>query len=195
MPGVVKTTVGYTGGWTQEPTYSSVCSGDGHSEALRIEYNPELLSYQDLLQAFFEKHSPSSDHVAQYASIIFPNNDEQDALARQVLKSHKTTHQATEIRRPRKWWDAEESHQKFVAKQEAWAAQLAEQAAAAERKKAARRKKQEMEKAAKTKLSPPAASSSSGGYSSAAAPEAMVEPVQLSLQEKPRSCNPVIVSL
>jgi len=68
----VKTTVGYTGGdGTSRPSYSSVCSGDGHSEALRIEYNPAVISYDTLLEKFWEGHDGTRPVPAQYASTVF----------------------------------------------------------------------------------------------------------------------------
>lgn len=126
MPGVTQTKVGYTGGWTQDPTYSSVCAGDGHSEALRIYFDASQVSYEELLQTFFTNHKPSNDQIAQYQSIIFTSNSEQETQAKKALRS-RGQQVATTVRPQRRWWDAEENHQKFVAKQEAWAAQLQEQ--------------------------------------------------------------------
>lgn len=149
MPGVTQTKVGYTGGWTQDPTYSSVCAGDGHSEALRIEFDASQVSYGDLLQTFFANHKPSKDQmIAQYQSIIFTSNAEQETQAKKALQT-RGQKVATTVRPQRRWWDAEENHQKFVAKQEAWAAQLQEQQKAREAEQAKKKAAAESARAKK----------------------------------------------
>lgn len=60
LPGVYSTAAGYTGGYTPNPTYREVCSGDtGHAEAVRVVYDPHVISYEQLLQVFWENHDPA----------------------------------------------------------------------------------------------------------------------------------------
>ena len=82
--GVVSTSVGYEGGFTPNPTYEEVCSGrTGHSEAVRVVYDPHRVTYRDLLKVFWEDHDPTqgmrqgNDVGTQYRSMIFVRNDEQ----------------------------------------------------------------------------------------------------------------------
>lgn len=64
LPGVYSTAAGYTGGYTPNPTYREVCSGDtGHAEAVRIVYDPSVISYEQLLQVFWENHDPAQECV------------------------------------------------------------------------------------------------------------------------------------
>ena len=81
LPGVYSTAAGYTGGYTPNPTYREVCSGDtGHAEAVRIVYDPSVISYEQLLQVFWENHDPAqgmrqgNDHGTQYRSAIYPSS-------------------------------------------------------------------------------------------------------------------------
>lgn len=61
MPGVLKTSVGYIGGTVDEPTYADVCSGrSGHTEALRIVFDPEIVTYRELISIFWERHDPTT---------------------------------------------------------------------------------------------------------------------------------------
>lgn len=93
LPGVYSTAAGYTGGYTPNPTYREVCSGDtGHAEAVRVVYDPSVISYEQLLQVFWENHDPAqgmrqgNDHGTQYRSAIYPLTPEQDAAARASLE-------------------------------------------------------------------------------------------------------------
>src|SRR4030042_4095445 len=88
IPGVVSTTVGYTGGVTLNPTYKDVCSGrTHHMEAILVEYDPERVSYDGLLDAFWNLHDPTQlnrqgpDYGEQYRSAIFYHTDAQRASA------------------------------------------------------------------------------------------------------------------
>ena len=97
LPGVYSTAAGYTGCYTPNPTYREVCSGDtGHAEAVRIVYDPSVISYEQLLQVFWENHDPAqgmrqgNDHGTQYRSAIYPLTPEQDAGARASLEPRKS---------------------------------------------------------------------------------------------------------
>ena len=88
LPGVVSTSVGYMGGFTPNPTYEEVCSGrTGHTETVRVAYDPSILSTYDVLRAFWENHDPTqgyrqgNDMGTQYRSAIFTTTPEQADLA------------------------------------------------------------------------------------------------------------------
>ncbi len=92
LPGVYSTAAGYTGGYTPNPTYREVCSGEtGHAEAVRVVYDPSVISYEQLLQVFWENHDPAqgmrqgNDHGTQYRSAIYPLTPEQEAAAHASL--------------------------------------------------------------------------------------------------------------
>ena len=88
LKGVVSVKSGYEGGKLANPTYEEVCTGfTGHAEVLQITYNPQVISYSDLLEVFWKSHDPTTlnrqgaDSGTQYRSVIFYNNDEQKQLA------------------------------------------------------------------------------------------------------------------
>ncbi len=88
LDGVISAVSGYEGGQKENPTYKEVCTGDtGHAECVEITYDPTAISYQDLLQAFFRSHDPTTlnrqgaDVGTQYRSVIFYHNDAQKQLA------------------------------------------------------------------------------------------------------------------
>ena len=92
VPGVIDTEVGYTGGWLENPTYADTHhSKSGHAEAIRVTFDPEVLSYEDLLEKwFFKLHDPTTlnrqgyDAGTQYRSAIFPQTTEQKVTAERV---------------------------------------------------------------------------------------------------------------
>jgi peptide-methionine (S)-S-oxide reductase len=128
LPGVLSTEVGYTGGDTSRPTYEQVCSHrTGHAEAVRVEYDPETITYEALVEAFFALHDPTTkdrqgpDVGSQYRSAIFFHTPEQEATARDVVARLEATGRfarpiVTEIVAAPEWWPAEEYHQKYFAK-------------------------------------------------------------------------------
>ncbi len=93
MKGVSRVQSGYIGGHEDSPSYQRVCSGDtGHAEAVRIEFDPEVVSFEDLLEVFFEIHDPTTpnrqgnDIGSQYRSAIFYLSPEQEAAARVMIE-------------------------------------------------------------------------------------------------------------
>lgn len=116
MPGVTRTRVGYTGGNNPSPSYGSVCGGDGHSEAIQIEFDPQAVSFESLVTAFFEKHCPGPA-PEQYKSAIWVHDEEQKATVEKVLKSHNSeAARYTDVKPVLAWHDAEEYHQKYYEK-------------------------------------------------------------------------------
>lgn len=128
IPGVVKTTVGYTAGHTEEPTYKQVCTDKtGHAEAVEVIYDPQKVTYQQLLDAFWKMHDPTQlnrqgpDVGTQYRSAVFYYNDRQKTAAE---KSKQKLSQSgkfdkpivTEIVPAEKFYKAEEYHQKYFQK-------------------------------------------------------------------------------
>ena len=91
LPGVVATRVGYTGGHVEDPSYEMVCTGEtGHAEAVEIQFDPALITYEQLLTLFFQRHDPTTlnrqgpDVGTQYRSAVFYHNDQQLTTAQQV---------------------------------------------------------------------------------------------------------------
>jgi peptide methionine sulfoxide reductase msrA/msrB len=128
IPGVVKTTVGYTGGTTPDPTYEDVCTGmTGHAESIQVVFDPARLSYESLLDYFFRMHDPTTlnrqhnDAGTQYRSAIFYTSDAQKQTAERVKerwdKSGKFNRPiTTEIAGATTFYPAEDYHQKYLVK-------------------------------------------------------------------------------
>jgi methionine-S-sulfoxide reductase len=116
MPGVIRTRVGYAGGTTGNPTYYSI--GD-HSETIQIDYDPDLVTYPELLDVFWSSHNPSTRSFSrQYRSIIFFHNEQQQRLAldtKQREESDSTVY--TEIVPFSEFFLAEDYHQKYYLRQ------------------------------------------------------------------------------
>jgi len=128
IPGVTKTTVGYSGGKTADPTYKEVCTGGtGHAEAIEVVFDPARLSYEGLLDYFFRMHDPTTlnrqhnDVGTQYRSAIFYTSEAQKLTAERVkakLEAEKKFNRpiTTEISPASKFYSAEEYHQKYLVK-------------------------------------------------------------------------------
>ena len=125
--GVISTRVGYTGGKMKNPTYANVCSGaTGHVEAVEVAFNPEKISYKELLEVFWNIHDPTTknrqgpDVGSQYNSAIFYMNEKQrkSALKSKSERQKRTDRKiVTMIKKAPKFWAAEEYHQKYMEKQ------------------------------------------------------------------------------
>jgi len=130
MPGVVATAVGYAGGYTPNPNYREVCSGKtGHAEAVLVAYDPSLVSYEELLKAFWEDHDPTqgmrqgNDAGTQYRSAIYVADDEQRRAAEASREAYQERLSAagfgaitTEITDAGPFYYAEDYHQQYLAK-------------------------------------------------------------------------------
>lgn len=128
LDGVLDTAVGYEGGQTQHPSYQDVCTDlTGHAEVVEVEYDPEKVGYDELLNVFWDSHDPTQvnrqgpDIGAQYRSAIFYHTPEQENVARASKAAIDTSGKfrrkiATEIVPAQAFWRAEEYHQKYFAK-------------------------------------------------------------------------------
>jgi methionine-S-sulfoxide reductase len=124
VPGVTGTTVGYTGGTTEDPTYEEVCSHTtGHAEAVHMEFDPAVVSYETLVRHFFRLHDPTQlnrqgpDIGDNYRSAIFYMNDEQKLIAEKVMEELQPKYDGkivTEIVPVGPFYRAEEYHQKYA---------------------------------------------------------------------------------
>jgi peptide-methionine (S)-S-oxide reductase len=123
--GITRVESGYMGGETVSPTYEQVCSGTtGHAEVVRLEFDPQVISYRDLLEVFFTIHDPTTpdrqgnDVGTQYRSVIFTTSPEQEAMARQVMGEMAAVWDApivTRILPAQQWYKAEDYHQNYYA--------------------------------------------------------------------------------
>jgi peptide-methionine (S)-S-oxide reductase len=126
LPGVTRTSVGYTGGTTESPSYEGVCTGrTGHAEAVQVEFDPSAISYPELLDTFWTSHNPTTrnrqgwDFGNQYRSAIFVADDDQRRLAVDSRDARQTTLRreiVTEIVPAGVFWPAEDYHQQYLEK-------------------------------------------------------------------------------
>jgi peptide-methionine (S)-S-oxide reductase len=123
VPGVIHSVSGYSGGKTANPTYEEICAhGSGHAEVIQVEFDPALISYEKVLQIFFEAHDPTTlnrqgaDEGDQYRSVIFYHNEEQHQAAgraKLAAQAHYPDPIVTEIVPLKKFWRAEDYHQDY----------------------------------------------------------------------------------
>ena len=123
LPGVKSVTSGYAGGVKENPTYHEVCEGDtGHAEVIQIAYDPKMVSYEKLLETFWEAHDPTTlnsqgaDHGTQYRSIILYSSEAQKAAAEKSkaeAQKHLGKPIVTEIVPLKKFYPAEDYHQDY----------------------------------------------------------------------------------
>ena len=128
LPGVIATTVGYTGGKTPNPDYKLVCTGTtGHAEAIEIEYDADETSFEALLDAFFRMHDPTTlnrqhnDIGTQYRSAIFYHTPEQKEVAERVIERFNKSGRfprpvVTQLEPASTFYSAEEYHQDYLRK-------------------------------------------------------------------------------
>jgi peptide-methionine (S)-S-oxide reductase len=124
--GIRDTKVGYSGGHKINPTYEEVCTGNtDHAEVVKIEYDESIITYDQILNIFFENHDPTQlnrqgvDIGTQYRSSIFYNNENQKLESEQKLNSLQGDYNnniVTEIKKATEFYLAEEYHQQYVAK-------------------------------------------------------------------------------
>ncbi len=127
--GIINTTVGYMGGHTKNPTYKQVCTNTtGHAEVLQITFNPEQITYQELLTIFWDIHDPTQYHRqgpdigSQYRSAIFYHTPTQKIVAEQSKKQQQQSGKyskeiVTEITPATNFYPAEDYHQHYFEKQ------------------------------------------------------------------------------
>ena len=129
IPGVLDTMVGYSGGTVENPTYHMVCSNKtGHAESVLVTYDPDIISYEELVRAFFDMHNPTTrnrqgfDIGSQYRSVIFYHDEEQRKIAQSVVEELNQSSAfrkniVTEIVPAQDFYKAEEYHQRYYDKQ------------------------------------------------------------------------------
>ena len=130
IPGVIETAVGYMGGQTERPTYEQVCSSrTGHAEVMQLTYDPDKVSYEELLKVFWQSHNPTTlnrqgpDVGTQYRSAIFYHTPEQKIIAEKSKAELEASGKwkspiVTEITAAQNFWKAEGYHQKYFEKNE-----------------------------------------------------------------------------
>jgi len=129
VPGVTATSVGYTGGKLKNPSYQDVCTDrTGHAEAVEVQFEPSKVTYEQLLEVFWQCHNPTTldrqgpDVGTQYRSAIFTHDAEQEAAARASKERLERARVfprpiVTEIVPAQEFWRAEEYHQQYLEKQ------------------------------------------------------------------------------
>ncbi len=125
--GVTSVESGYIGGTVPNPSYRQVCGGDtGHAEAVRLSFDPKVISYEDLLEIFFATHDPTqlnrqgNDVGTQYRSAIFPHDAEQEASARAAIERAQAewgSRVVTTIEQLSDWYPAEDYHQEYFVRE------------------------------------------------------------------------------
>ena len=125
-PGVLSTEVGYTGGHAESPSYEQVCGGTtGHAEAVHLTFDPDQVSYDELLDVFFRLHDPTQldrqgpDIGHQYRSAIFFGTPEQERAAIAAIERAATGHKrpvVTQVVPAERFWPAEDYHQRYLEK-------------------------------------------------------------------------------
>jgi peptide-methionine (S)-S-oxide reductase len=123
--GVTRVESGYMGGTSASPTYEQVCAGTtGHAEVVRLEFDPNVISYRDILEIFFTIHDPTTldrqgnDVGTQYRSVIFTTSPEQEATAHKVMAEMAAVWDApivTQLLPAEHWYKAEDYHQNYYA--------------------------------------------------------------------------------
>jgi len=126
LAGVREVTSGYAGGHTEDPTYEEVCAGStGHAEVVQIEYDPDAIGYDELLEVFFATHDPTQldrqgpDVGTQYRSIVLYHDDDQHQQAEayvEALDEEYDDDVVTEVEPLETFWAAEEYHQNYFDK-------------------------------------------------------------------------------
>lgn len=126
LKGVSSTVVGFMGGTVKNPTYEQVCSNTtGHAEVVQVEYDPKIVSYDELLELFWKNHDPTSlnrqglDIGTQYRSALFFHSEKQQELAKisKEIWQHRLKKKiVTEILPASEFYTAEEYHQKYLQK-------------------------------------------------------------------------------
>ena len=123
MPGILSVTSGYAGGRTDNPTYEDICTGKtGHAEVVQIEYDPEKISYEKIIDLFWDAHDPTTlnrqgaDVGTQYRSIILTGDDDEARIAKESKERAQAEFRSpivTEIVPLEKFYPAEDHHQDF----------------------------------------------------------------------------------
>tara|TARA_E500000331_G_scaffold73434_1_gene68349 strand:- start:2306 stop:2749 length:444 start_codon:yes stop_codon:yes gene_type:complete len=126
LDGVIKTEVGYCGGNSVQTSYKEVCTGEtNHAEVVKLDFDPEIISYEKIVKYFFEFHDPTTlnsqgpDFGTQYRSEIFYLNDKQKIMAEKILNEENkklSGKVVTKISAVKNYCPAEEYHQKYLEK-------------------------------------------------------------------------------
>lgn len=126
VEGIETVISGYAGGDTENPTYQEVCSGyTGHAEVIQVEYDPNLITYQEILEIFFSVHDPTTlnrqgaDVGTQYRSIILTENEEQAAIAKEMINKVSADYKnpiVTQVEPLTAFYPAEQYHQDYFEK-------------------------------------------------------------------------------
>ena len=126
LDGVIKTEVGYCGGNNVQTSYKEVCTGEtNHAEVVKLDFDPEIISYEKIVKYFFEFHDPTTlnsqgpDFGTQYRSEIFYLNDKQKIMAEKILNEENkklSGKVVTKISEAKNYCPAEEYHQKYLEK-------------------------------------------------------------------------------